>query len=178
MTATIDLLHRVIADSDTLWSLGTFGAIAEFLRDHDEPVRFTRSTDGVSAVTARGIAIRHFPNCRPVASESISNAGWNQRITLCLPEADSRMGGRTGLTEIGADHAALRREDRAATLFDLGLGLPHADFCVRYQCPKIAVGAGRGSPRARQHRYRTPAIGGAGPCLRDANGMACRVRSG
>ena len=31
--ATIDLLQRAIADPDTQWSLGTFGAIAEFSRD-------------------------------------------------------------------------------------------------------------------------------------------------
>ena len=34
----IDLLHRGIANPDTQWSLGTFGAIAEFSRDRGEPV--------------------------------------------------------------------------------------------------------------------------------------------
>jgi hypothetical protein len=37
--AAIDLLQREISNPDTQWSLGTFGAIAEFSRDHDEPVR-------------------------------------------------------------------------------------------------------------------------------------------
>ena len=36
--AAIDLLQREIANPDTQWSLGTFGAIAEFSRDRDEPV--------------------------------------------------------------------------------------------------------------------------------------------
>jgi hypothetical protein len=47
MTAAADLLHREIANPDTQWSLGTFGAIAEFARDRDEPVRLTRS-DGTA----------------------------------------------------------------------------------------------------------------------------------
>ena len=37
----IDLLHAQIADTDTQWSLGTFGGIAEFSRDRDEEVRLT-----------------------------------------------------------------------------------------------------------------------------------------
>jgi hypothetical protein len=130
--ATIDLLRREIADPDTQWSLGTFGAIAEFSRDPDEPVTLLQSDDAVSAVTARGgIAIRHHPRSRPLASESITKSGWNQRIALCLSEADGAMGGRTVLTELDADTEALRPQDRESVLFDLGLGAPHADFCVR-----------------------------------------------
>ena len=89
--ATIDLLHRAIADPDTQWSLGTFGAIAEFSRDPDEPVTLRQSDDAVSAVTARGgIAIQHHPRDRALASESITKSGWNQRIALCLPMPTAR----------------------------------------------------------------------------------------
>lgn len=130
--ATIDLLQGAIADPDTQWSLGTFGAIAEFSRDPDEPVTLRQSDDAVSAVTARGgIAIRPHPRSRPLASESITKSGWNQRIALCLSEPDGAMGGRTVLTELDADAGALRARDRDSILFDLGLGAPHADFCVR-----------------------------------------------
>ena len=52
--AAIDLLQREISNPDTQWSLGTFGAIAEFSRDHGEPVRLVQSAEAVSAVTARG----------------------------------------------------------------------------------------------------------------------------
>ena len=133
MTATtIDLLQGAIADPDTQWSLGTFGAIAEFSRDADEPVTLLRSDGAVSAVTARGgILIKHHPRSRPLASESATGSGWNQRIALCLSEADAAMGGRTVLTELDADGAALRASDREGVLFDLGLGAPHAEFCVR-----------------------------------------------
>jgi hypothetical protein len=131
-TAAIDLLHREIANPDTQWSLGTFGAIAEFARDREEPVRLIRSDDAVSAITARGgIALRHHARSRPFASEGITKAGWNQRIALCLAENECAMNRRTALTELDADGEALRPEDRESVLFDLGLGALQADFCVR-----------------------------------------------
>ena len=43
-----------MADPETGWSLGTFGAIAEFTRDPDEPVALSRSDTCLAAVTARG----------------------------------------------------------------------------------------------------------------------------
>lgn len=130
--ATIDLLNRAIRDPDTQWSLGTFGAIAEFTRDADEPVSLLQSDNAVSAVTARGgIVLQHHPRNRALASESITKSGWNQRIALCLSEADGAIGRRTALTEVGIDSEALRGSDRDSILFDLGLGAPHADFCVR-----------------------------------------------
>ena len=128
----VDLLHREIANPDTQWSLGTFGAIAEFSRDADEPVVLNRSADAVSAVTARGgIAIGHNADSRPFATENTTRTGWNQRIALCLPQGDCAMNRRTMLTELGADDEALRPQDRGAILFDLGLGALQADFCVR-----------------------------------------------
>jgi hypothetical protein len=145
---TIELLHREIANPDTQWSLGTFGAIAEFSRDPDEQVTLLQSDDIVSAVTARGgVAITHAARSRPFASESISKTGWSQRIALCLPDHDCAMNCRTVLTELDADGEALRSEDRGSILFDLGLGARHADFCVRIDdCDTTA--------RLRQHAGR------------------------
>jgi hypothetical protein len=139
-SAAVDLLQRQISDPDTQWSIGTFGAIAEFSRGRDEEVCVTQSADAFSAVTPRGgIAIGHDRNSRPFASESITKSGWNQRIALCLPADDCAMNRRTVLTEIGADHQALRPEDRESVLFDLGLGALQADFCVRIGDPDLAA---------------------------------------
>lgn len=130
--AAIDLLQREIANPDTQWSLGTFGAIAEFARHRDEPVSLLRSGDAVSAVTARGgIFLNHHARCRPFASESITRTGWGQRVALCLPEHDCVMNRRTVFTELDVDREALRPQDRGAVLFDLGLGALQADFSVR-----------------------------------------------
>jgi len=126
------LLRRGIADPDTQWSLGTFGAIAEFSRDEDEPAQVTMAADILSAITERGgIALRLDARLRPFASESLTKTDWNQRVALCLPEDACAMNGRGVLTELGADTQALRAENRDFILFDLGLGALQADFCVR-----------------------------------------------
>jgi len=146
--AIIDLLQREISNPDTQWSLGTFGAIAEFSRDPAEPVRLSQTPDGVSAVTPRGgIALKPHAAIRPIASEGITKTGWNQRIALCLPAHDCAMNQRVALTELGPDHQAPREEDREAILFDLGLGALQADFCVRIGDHSLAA-------RLREHAGR------------------------
>jgi len=131
-SAAIDLLHEQMADADTQWSLGTFGGIAEFSRDRDEQVSLTQSATGATAVTGRGgIAIKLSQDCRPFAFECITRTGWSQRVALCLPADDCAMNRRAVLTELHADHEALKPEHCGSILFDLGLGALQADLCVR-----------------------------------------------
>ena len=131
-------LAAQMADAETQWSLGTFGAIAEFARDLDEPVALPRGA--LSAVTARGgIRIDAVDGTRLVAFETTTKDSWNHRIALCLPEDDCAMSGRTLLTELGPDAQALRAQDRSAVLFDLGLGALQADCCVRVADPAVAA---------------------------------------
>jgi hypothetical protein len=107
-------------------------AIAEFTRDAEETAAFDRGTGAVSVVTARGgMRIDAQDALRPIASESLTEQSWNQRVALCLPEGACAMNRRAVLTEIGPDHGALRAEDRIAALFDLGLGTLQLDACVR-----------------------------------------------
>jgi len=49
------------------------------------------------------------------------------------------MSGRSVLTEVGPDRDALRAEDRAAVLFDLGLGALQVDVCVRSSEPAVVA---------------------------------------
>lgn len=148
-SSAIDLLRREISNPETQWSLGTFGAIAEFSRDHGEPVRLVQSAEVVSAVTPRGgIALKPHAAIRPFASEGITRTGWNQRIALCLPQDDCAMNQRVALTEIGPDHDAPREADRDSVLFDLGLGALQADFCVRIGDHSLAARLRKHSGRA------------------------------
>ena len=130
--ATRELLQLQISNPDTQWSLGTFGAIAEFSRDQGEPVRLDHSGETVSATTSRGaIVLKADAATRAFASEGLTKTGWSQRVSLCLPKDACGMNRRTGLTEIGPDHDAPREQDRHSILFDLGFGALHADFCIR-----------------------------------------------
>jgi hypothetical protein len=138
MTDLLDFLAEQAADNEVAWSLGTFGAIAEFTRDADEPVVLKRDNGAVSAVTPRGgLRIARHPELRPIASESPTSESWSHRVALCLPETSCAMSGRTAFTEVGPDRDALHEEDRASVLFDLGLGNFQADFHVRTRDPDV-----------------------------------------
>jgi hypothetical protein len=126
------LLNEQVLNPDTQWSLGTFGAIAEFSRDPTEAVKISTSDPGISAVTGRGgLTIHMVEELRLFASESITRLNWAHRVALCLPRSACAMNRRSVLTELGPDTGALRVEDRGGVLFDLGLDALQADLCVR-----------------------------------------------
>lgn len=137
----IALLRRGMADPETQWSLGTFGAIAEFSRDADEPAEIQHGEMSCAVVTPRGgVRLLAHPDLRPVAFETIATQGWSQRVAFCLPEKASAMSQRTVLTEAGPDNEALRAQDRRAALFDLGLGALQVDCCIRTADRALAEG--------------------------------------
>lgn len=141
MTGTIDMTERdatvaallrdALEDFGTAWSIGSFGAIAEFMRDSNEDV-LTLDDDRLGMATRRGaVALTPVPGLRPVAYETAVSSGWNHAVALCLPEDACAMNRRTVVTELGSDAEAARAEDREGVLFDLGLGLLAVDACVR-----------------------------------------------
>ena len=142
------LLRNALGDANAAWSLGSFGALAEFMRDADEQV--TALTDGrLGAYTSRGaVALTPIPGLRPVAYETAVNSGWNHAVALCLPEGACAMNRRSTVTELGPDTDAARDEDRDAILFDLGLDLLAVDACVRSSDPEViaCLRSGTGQP--------------------------------
>src|SRR5690606_20262456 len=76
---------------------------------------------------------------RPVAYEMLSPRPhrWSQAVALCLGESEAAGEARTVLTELGPDEGAIRPQDRGAILFDMGLGLPQCDFCIRTADPEL-----------------------------------------
>jgi hypothetical protein len=129
-----------LADCETQWSLGTFGALAEFARDADEPAAFSHDQRSASAVTLRGgIQIEPRPGMRLFASESATRESWSHRVSLCLPLAACAIQRRAVLTELGPDTNALRPEDRDGVLFDLGLDAVQVDACIRVSNPALAA---------------------------------------
>jgi hypothetical protein len=132
MAGVFDLIADQLANPEAQWSLGTFGAIAEFSRDADEPAEIAQTDEAASVMTPRGgIRIVARDDLRAIAFETITTQAWSQRVAFCLPEQKSAMSRRAVLTEIGPDAGALRVEDRDAVLFDLGLGVLQVDCCIR-----------------------------------------------
>ncbi len=129
------LLRAQLADPAGALRLGSYGALAVFSRDRDEPARFHEG-GRIGIVTDRGaVSLAVGPDLRPFAYETGFTDGWSQGIALCLPASACTMGQRAVLTELGPDDAAVRPQDRAAHLFDLGLGLHAVDACIRAADP-------------------------------------------
>jgi len=126
------LIDRMLVDHRHGWSIGTFGAVGEFMRDEDEDVRFTSEGDVTSIVTARaGLRVKAVPGLQAVAFDTLSADGetWGQSVAFCLPQPENME--QHGVTAMGPDKDALREEDRAAQLFDLGVGRRLVRFCAR-----------------------------------------------
>ena len=144
------VLRRYIADPTASWGLGTFGAVAEFHRTDEEPVRIDTGAT-LQVVTDRGaLRIGSTQEVRAFAYEQPGHAAnsWSHVLTLCLPAARTAMHRREVVTECGPDHEALRPDDRAAVLFDLGLGTEQVDVCVRTAEPEALVGLRAGLGRS------------------------------
>ena len=125
-----ELIASHLRSAKSSWSIGAFGAIAEFHRGSREAA----DAREFALVTAGGaIAVRLEERCRAFAYELLSARSdlWLNGVALCLPEPQARMAGNARVTELGPDRDALRPEDRDSSLFDLGLGLANCDFCVR-----------------------------------------------
>lgn len=142
------LLRDAIRDPATSWSLGAFGAVAEFMRDADEPAVLRDDGLVYEVRTARGaLRVQTDPAIRPVAYETAAGSGWTQAVALCLPADACVMSGRAVVAELGPDADAVAPEDRVGLLFDLGLALPQTDACVRSSDPavvkRLRAGAGR-----------------------------------
>jgi hypothetical protein len=136
----VDFLAGQLADAEAGWSIGTFGAIAEFTREAGEPAELARTNQWISVVTDKGgLRIVLSPDLRLIASESPTTESWSHRGALCHPLASCAMSGRSTLTEIGPDNAALRPQDRSGVLFDLGLGTLQIDACIRVGDPDVVA---------------------------------------
>lgn len=133
MTAVRVMLEERLLCAETHWHLGTFGVVAEFMRDADEATAFPER-GGLAAFTARG-AIRIEPSdeLTPFAYElALPRAkSWSQQVALCLPRAAAAMNRRAVVTELGHDAGAVRADDRRGLLFDLGLARAQMDALIR-----------------------------------------------
>ena len=136
-----DLVRRYLHSTESSWSNGISGAIAEFMYDAGESVSFGESATALHAVTDRGaiaVNLAQQPAC--FAHEDITHCtgSWTQVLSLALPEPLSRIPANHAITALGADTGAVRSRDRDKQLFDLGLGSELARFCVRTGDPELA----------------------------------------
>lgn len=156
MSGSSDLyaaLRAHLDDHGCSWSIGGYGAIAEFhwLPDDTSPTCSDASrhpsshpsSDGgecLSVATGAGALELRLPDdVVAYAYQGLSRhpERWLQGVSLCLPWRRARRAVRNRVTELGPDRGAIRVADRDALLFDMGLGLPHVDACVRSSDPRL-----------------------------------------
>ena len=135
------LLRASLGDARAGWSMGSFGAIAEFHQDEGETLD-VNDPEALTRSTSRGairLAPARLPDVHAIAYETLSPKPhrWSHALALCLPLGEALREGRSVLTEIGPDHDAIRVEDREAILFDMGLSLPCCEFCIRTADPAL-----------------------------------------
>ncbi len=137
MTDIADFLAEHIKNPESSWSMGSYGAVAEFFQEPDEAIDSDGSDELVRITPRGGIRLEARGDIGICAYDKSSSHGIaQQHIALCLPEESSRMSGNQVLTESGPDRAAINENDRDAILFDLGVsslgsGCFQLDFCVR-----------------------------------------------
>lgn len=128
-----------LADPSVAWSLGSFGAIAEFMRAPDEPAEASSGWP-LSLVTAKGaIGVHVVGDLKsvPYTTPSRHEHRRHSAIAFCMPADRCQMARRAVVTELGPDVNALREEDRHAILFDMGLAQMQVDVCVRSGNPRV-----------------------------------------
>ncbi len=134
------MIEQHLRRASSGWSIGIFGAIAEFVYDADEPLQFHDASAKSAIVTERGaIAIADSAAAKPIAFETLATCthDWSQSVAFCLLEADAAMPARDTLTELGPDTQALRDGADGDLLFDMGMGTAYLQFCIRTAEPEL-----------------------------------------
>ena len=136
MTSPPDITHVLmdhLGNPSSSFSIGSYGAIAEFHQGRDE-TRLIDEPARLTVATARGaIHIDPVDGIKPLAYEILSRrwGRWMHGILFCLPEAVAASNRRTTLFEVGPDTGAVQARHRDSILFDMGLAAPNIDFCIR-----------------------------------------------
>lgn len=136
-----NILDHWLRDEITGWSMGSFGAISEFIRwPGDEPA--IKADRGLGWFTERGgIRFDRIDGLTALAWDmpSTKSDRFFRHVEFLLPEDDARVPQCRGLTEIGVDHDAIRPEDRDMVIFDCGLEQRNVRFCIRSRDPELVA---------------------------------------
>jgi hypothetical protein len=127
------VIQRYLKTPSASWSIGSFGAIAEFHRCADEPLALD-AFDLLTVATDRGaIRITLHDRIVPIAYETLSGhqGRWQHGVAFCLPRSRGTGNARSFVADLGPDRDAIHERDRGAILFDVGLSARNVDFCVR-----------------------------------------------
>ena len=125
----LDQVEQRFADASGTFVAGVYGAVAEVLRDPDEPFEAHR-TGSVLTLATRRAALRLEAAAWMTAFE-IARPDRLPLIALAVPVARAGTVGPAALTDLGPDDRGLLHRDWRGRRFDLGLGRRAARFSIR-----------------------------------------------
>src|SRR5271163_3771825 len=131
-------LIRLAREPKTRWSIGVYGAVAEFAtRNHVAPT--IEVGEGCLVLRKAGGAIRLRPPPGTRIFELVGASRKTERFVLALHR--SRLTGlpTIGVTELGADQDAIEPACKNERLFDLGVSRSVVRFCVRTGEPALVA---------------------------------------
>jgi hypothetical protein len=142
MTRLNDIEHVLrceLLNPSSSFSIGCFGAIAEFHRSADEALT-DFAPDRLTVATARGaLRIDLKASIIALAYETLSGrpGRWQHGVVFCLPQSDAAKNARSALTELGPDNHAIHVQNEQDVLFDMGVAAQNIDFCIRTSSPEL-----------------------------------------
>ena len=118
-----------MSDPETSWRIGEQ---AIFTRGKEEEVEISLdNTGGLIVANTGAVRISTTVMTRLIPAEALTADFWVQAGLLCLSEGEAGMSKRTVVTELGNDMMAAQPKGHLGTLFDIGLGGPNVDLCLR-----------------------------------------------
>ena len=130
---SFDILEKYLNDRSTSWSIGTFGAMAEFFHASTEPLKISKVNTTLTAKTSIGsIQITYTKSMQLVPYEGVSKleGAWTQGVLVCIPITEAQVANRSGISE-------LKTENKSSCIFDLGLCIEHIDVCIKTDSKKL-----------------------------------------
>jgi hypothetical protein len=122
------------------WTMGCYGAVAEFRIGKDEPGNVEIEGGIVTARTDHGaFRLTVDGSVRALARYETPGDPAIRAIILVLPRIRAGLPRGAGLAPLGPDRAAIRSDEQEHGLYDLGLGRSTTRFCIRVGQPDLAA---------------------------------------
>ncbi|MFO1071965.1 MAG: DUF1289 domain-containing protein [Geminicoccaceae bacterium] len=134
--ALLDHLAGLARTPGTRWRIGVPGAGADLGARAGETPACALGEGGLLVRVAGGV-LRLRPPAGARLFELVGAAGRVEQLVLALHQARLRAPPAASVTELGRDAEAVAPEDRAASLFDLGVTAAASRFCVRTGAPAL-----------------------------------------
>ena len=137
-TELLSELVRLAREPKTRWSIGVYGAVAEFATRIDA-TPMIEVGDGSLVLRDAGGAMRLHPPPGTRIFELVGASRKVERLVLALHRSRLRGTPASGVTELGADEDAIEPACKNEQLFDLGLSRSIIRFCVRTGEPALVA---------------------------------------